>query len=50
MNKNFQIRIRGKICNFASLYHSPSQSQDDFEALRIIFNYILTQLQPVTLF
>ena len=32
MNKNFQIRIRGKICNFASLYHSPSQSQDDFEA------------------
>ena len=31
INTNFQIRIRGKTCNFVSLYHSPRQSQDDFE-------------------
>ena len=29
---NFEIRIGGKLCRFVSLYHSPSQSQDDFES------------------
>ena len=29
---NFEIRIGGKLCRFVSLYRSPSQSQDDFEA------------------
>ena len=29
---NFEIRIGGKLCRFVSLYCSPSQSQDDFEA------------------
>ena len=28
----FEIRIGGKLCRFVSLYGSPSQSQDDFEA------------------
>ena len=29
---NFEIRIGGKLCRSVSLYHSPSQSQDDFES------------------
>ena len=28
---NFEVRIGGTLCRFVSLYHSPSQSQDDFE-------------------
>ena len=29
---NFEIQIKDKLCNFISLYHSPNQSQDDFES------------------
>ena len=29
---NCEIWIGGKLCRFVSLYHSPSQLQDDFEA------------------
>ena len=29
---NFEIRIGGKLCRYVSLYHSPNQSQDDFES------------------
>ena len=29
---NFEIWIGGKLCRFVSLYHSRSQSQDDFES------------------
>ena len=29
---SFEIRIGDKLCSFISLYRSPSQSQDDFEA------------------
>ena len=28
---NFELNIGGKICNFISLYRSPSQTQDKFE-------------------
>ena len=28
---NFEISLRGKICNYISLYHSPSQSSDIFK-------------------
>ena len=28
---NFKLDIGGKICNFISLYRSPSQTQDEFE-------------------
>ena len=28
---NFELSIGGKICNFISLYRSPSQTQDEFE-------------------
>ena len=28
---NFEIKIGNKLCNFISLYRSPSQSQDTFE-------------------
>ena len=28
---NFEIKIADKICNFISLYRSPSQSKDEFE-------------------
>ena len=28
---NFELNIGGKICNFLSLYRSPSQTQDEFE-------------------
>ena len=28
---NFELNIGGKICNFISLYRSPSQTQDEFE-------------------
>ena len=30
---NFELNIGGKICNFISLYRSPSQTQDEFENL-----------------
>ena len=29
---NFEIKIGGKLCRFVSLYHSPGQSQDNFES------------------
>ena len=29
---NFEIMIGNKICNFITLYRSPSQNQDDFKA------------------
>ena len=29
---NFEIMIGNKICNFITLYRSPSQNQDDFQA------------------
>ena len=29
---NFEIIIGNKICNFITLYRSPSQNQDDFQA------------------
>ena len=29
---NFEIKIKGKLCNFISLYRSPNQCQDDFES------------------
>ena len=29
---NFEIKIADKICNFISLYRSPSQSKDEFES------------------
>ena len=28
---NFKLKIGSKICNFISLYRSPSQTQDEFE-------------------
>ena len=28
---NFEVKIRGKLCNYNVSYRSPSQSQDDFE-------------------
>ena len=28
---NFELNIGGKICNFISLYQSPSQTQEEFE-------------------
>ena len=28
---NFELNIGGKICNFISLYRSPSQTQDEFK-------------------
>ena len=28
---NFELKIGDKLCNFISLYRSPSQSQDEFE-------------------
>ena len=28
---NFEFKIGNKLCNFISLYRSPSQSQDNFE-------------------
>ena len=30
---NFELNIGGKICNFISLYRSPSQTQDEFEKI-----------------
>ena len=30
---NFELNIDGEICNFISLYRSPSQTQDEFEKL-----------------
>ena len=27
----FELKISGKLCNFISLYRSPSQTQDEFE-------------------
>ena len=30
---NFELNIAGKICNFISLYRSPSQTQDEFEKI-----------------
>ena len=30
---NFEIKIGDKICNFISLYRSPSQSKDGFESI-----------------
>ena len=35
---NFELNIGGKICNFISLYRSPSQTQDEFE--KIIDNLV----------
>ena len=29
--KNFEERIRDKVCNFISLYRSPNQSLEEFE-------------------
>ena len=29
---NFKIMVGNKICNFITLYRSPSQNQDDFQA------------------
>ena len=29
---NFEIMVGNKICNFITLYRSPSQNQDDFQA------------------
>ena len=29
---NFEIKIKGKLCNFITLYRSPNQCQDDFES------------------
>ena len=29
--KNFEARIRDKVCNFISLYRSPNQSLEEFE-------------------
>ena len=29
---NFEIKIKDKIRNFITLYHSPNQCQDDFES------------------
>ena len=29
---NFEIKIANKICNFISLYRSPSQFKDEFES------------------
>ena len=29
---NFEIITGSKLCRFVSLYHSPNQSQDDFES------------------
>ena len=28
---SFELRIRGKVCKFLSLYRSPSQNRDEFE-------------------
>ena len=28
---SFELRMEGKICNFCSLYRSPSQNKDDLE-------------------
>ena len=28
---NFELRIRGKVCKFLTLYRSPSQNRDEFE-------------------
>ena len=30
---NFELNIVGKICNFVSLYRSPSQTQDEFKKI-----------------
>ena len=30
---NFELNIGGKICNFISLYRSPSQTQDEFKKI-----------------
>ena len=30
---NFELKISEKLCTFAALYRSPSQSQNDFESL-----------------
>ena len=29
---NFEIKIKGKVCNFITLHRSPNQCQDDFES------------------
>ena len=29
---NFEIMIGNKVCNFITIYRSPSQNQDDFQA------------------
>ena len=29
---NFEIKIKDKLCNFITLYHSPNQSRNDFES------------------
>ena len=29
---NFEIKIKDKLCNFISLYHSSNHCQDDFES------------------
>ena len=35
---NFEIRFKGKLCNFVTLYRSPNQSQDCLESLSITLN------------
>ena len=38
---SFELQIGDKICNFAALYRSPSQSQDDFETFADNFEMTL---------
>ena len=40
----FELQIGNKVCNFVSLYRSPSQSQDDFETFADNFETTLELL------
>ena len=41
---NFERKIADKICNFVSLYRSPSQSKDEFESFA---NYLELNLDSI---
>ena len=41
---SFELQIGNKICNFAALYRSPSQSHDDFETFADNFEMTLELL------
>ena len=47
---NFELKIKGKLCNFITSYRSPNQCQDDFESFINIFELNLDSVMVNNLF